>query len=130
MAGGFFLLTILCGVFAQGFVSQRLINFSNAAETATNILAHKSLFQLGFTAYIIEMACQVITAALFYVLLVPVSKSIALTSTFLELTGCIIKTFARVFFIVALFMFAAPASLSVFNTQQSQSIALRLLKIK
>jgi hypothetical protein len=47
MAGGFFLLTILCGVFAQGFVSQKLINFSDAAATATNILAHKSLFQLG-----------------------------------------------------------------------------------
>src|SRR5438132_6150665 len=93
MAGLFFLLTILGGIFAQGFVSERLIDFTNAAATATNILTHKSMFQLGFTVYLIEMACQVATAALFYVLLRPVSKSIALTAAFLELTGCIIKGF-------------------------------------
>src|SRR5882672_5072305 len=104
LAGGFFLLTILLGVFAQGFVSERLIDFSDAAATATNILAHRGLFQLAFTVYLIEMACQIATAALFYVLLRPVSKSVALSAAFLELTGCVIKTFARVFFIVPLFV--------------------------
>src|SRR6266705_260129 len=104
MTGLFFLLTILTGIFAQGFVSKRLIVFADAAATATNILAHRGLFQLAFTVYLIEMACQIATVALFYVLLRPVSKSIALSAAFLELTGCIIKTFARVFFIVPLFV--------------------------
>ena len=31
--GLFFLLTILTGIFAQGFVSERLISFSDAAAT-------------------------------------------------------------------------------------------------
>src|SRR2546428_4216447 len=128
MAGLFFLLTILAGIFAQGFVSERLIDFGDAAATATNILSHKSLFQLGFTVYLIEMACQVATAALFYVLLRPVSKSVALSSAFLELTGCVIKTFARVFFIVPLFVLeaanssAAVSVLSGFSTQQLQGL--------
>src|SRR5438067_1413359 len=87
MAGLFFLLTILGGIFAQGFVSERLIDFTNAAATATNILTHKSMFQLGFTVYLIEMACQVATAALFYVLLIPVSKCIAFTAALLGLVG-------------------------------------------
>ena len=52
MTGMFFLLTIIAGTFAQGFVSERLIVFSDAAATATNILAHKGLFQLGFTVYL------------------------------------------------------------------------------
>src|SRR5204863_2169023 len=129
MAGLFFLLTILGGIFAQGFVSERLIDFTNAAATATNILTHKSMFQLGFTVYLIEMACQVATAALFYVLLRPVSKSIALTAAFLELTGCIIKAFARVFFIIPLFVLGGAPALSAFTAQQSQSVALLLLKI-
>ncbi len=129
MAGLFFLLTILGGIFAQGFVSERLIDFTNAAATATNILTHKGMFQMGFTVYLIEMACQVATAALFYVLLRPVSKSVALTAAFLELTGCIIKAFARVFFIIPLFVLGGAPALSAFTAQQSQSVALLLLKI-
>jgi len=137
MAGLFFLLTILAGIFAQGFVSERLVVFGDAVATATNILAHKSLFQLGLTVYLIEMASQVVTAALFYVLLRPVSKSVALSAAFLELTGCIIKTFARVFFIVPLFVLGGTHSsdsgiasvLSGFSMQQLQGLALLLLKL-
>jgi hypothetical protein len=133
LAGGFFLLTILLGVFAQGFIAERLIVSGDAAATATNILAHRGLFQLGFTLYLIEMACQIATVALFYVLLRPVSKSVALSAAFLELTGCVIKTFARVFFIVPLFVLGGTNSgvsvLSGFSTQQLQGLALLLLKV-
>jgi hypothetical protein len=127
--GLLFLLTILGGVFAQGLVSERLIDFKDAAATANNILAHKGLYQLGFTVYLIEMACQISTAALFYVLLRPVSRSIALLAAFLELSGAIIKTFARVFFIVPLFVLGGTSALSAFTTEQSQSIALLLLRV-
>src|SRR5437667_4088296 len=51
-----YLVLIISGVYAQGFVSNRLIDFSSAATTANNILAHKGLFQLGFTVFLIEMA--------------------------------------------------------------------------
>src|SRR5213080_4123708 len=129
ITGVLYLLTILTGIFAQGFVSGRLVVDGDAAATATNILTHRGLFQLGFTVYLIEMACQIVTAALFYVLLRPVSKSVALTAAFLELTGCIIKAFARVFFIIPLFVLGGAPALSAFTAQQSQSIALLLLKI-
>jgi len=129
MAGVFYLLTILAGIFAQGFVSERLLVFGDSAATATNILTHRGLFQLGFTVYLIEMACQIVTVALFYVLLRPVSKSVALSAAFLELTGCIIKTFARVFFIVPLFVLGGAPALNGFSMQQLQGLALLLLKV-
>ena len=129
MAGLFFLLTILTGLFAQGFVSERLIDFSDAAATATNILAQRSLFQLGLTVYLIEMACQVAMMALFYLLLRPVSKSIALVSTFWGLTGCVIKTFARVFYIAPLFLLGGSPAFSGFSAAQLQQLALMLLRI-
>ena len=129
MTGLFFLLTILAGIFAQGFVSERLIDFSDAAATATNILAHKSLFQLGFTVYLIEMTCQVVTAVLLYQLLKPVNRTVALLALFLEVTGCIIKTFARVFYIAPLFVLGRRAALAGFSVEQLQSVALILLKV-
>lgn len=129
MTGLFFLLTILAGIFAQAFVSERLIDFHDAGTTATHILAHKGLFQMGFTVYLIEMACQITTAVLFYQLMKPVNRTVALLALFLEVTGCIIKTFARVFFIAPLFALGHPAALAGFSAEQLQSVALILLNV-
>jgi len=131
--GLLFLGTILGGVFAQGFVSERLIDFSNATNTANNILAHQGLFQLGFTVYLIEMACNVATAALWYVLLRPVNRSTALVAAFIDLGGAVIKTFARVFFIAPLWVLlragGASPVLQGFTPEQVHSIALILLRV-
>ena len=129
MTGLFFLLTILGGIVAQGFVSERLIDFSSAATTATNIQTNQKLFEMGFTVYLIEMACQVAMTALFYELLRPVSKTISLLSAFWGLTGCVIKTFARVFYIAPLFVLGGARALSGFGAEQLQSVALVLLKV-
>src|SRR5439155_4437990 len=128
MTGLFFLLTILTGIFAQGFVSERLIDFSNAAATATNILTHKGLFQLGFTVYLIEMACQVATAVLFYQLLKPVNRTVALLALLLELTGCIVKIVARVFYIAPLSVLSGPAALQGVGPEQLPEIADILIR--
>ena len=64
--GLFHLTVILGGVVAQGLISNRLITFSSAATTATNILANRNLFQLSFTIFLIEMAANVATTTLFY----------------------------------------------------------------
>ena len=125
------LVLIISGVFAQGFVSNRLIDFSNATTTANNILAHQGLFRLGFTVYLIEMACNVANTALWYVLLRPVNRSVALVAAFIDLAGAVFKTFARVFFIAPLWVLLHTGSpvLSGFTSEQVQSIALILLRV-
>jgi len=129
MAGLFSLLTILGGLFAQGYVSNQFTTLRDAAVTATNILAHKGLFQLGLTVFLIEMACNVAMTALYYVMLRPVSQSLAVVATFWNLTACIMKTFARVFFIAPVYVLGNSSVLSAFTTEQLQQIALVLLRI-
>ncbi|MBZ5688590.1 MAG: DUF4386 domain-containing protein [Acidobacteriia bacterium] len=129
ITGAFYLLTILTGVFAQGFVSGSLVVDGDAAATATNILTHKNLFQLGFAVYMIEMVCQIAITALFYGLLKPAGRSVSLLAAFLGLAGCIIKTFSRVFFIAPLFVLGGAHYLSVFSAQQLQALALLFLKV-
>src|SRR6266567_4781334 len=91
IAGVLYLLTMPTGIFAQFFVSGRLV-VDDPATTAANILTHKQLFQLSFTVYLVEMACQVATTSLFYNLLEPVSRSVSLLAAFFGLVGCTIKT--------------------------------------
>ena len=129
LSGVFFLLTIVGGIIAQGFISERLINFGDAAATANNILANKGLFQIGFTIYLIEMACQLVAAVLIYRLLRPVNRTLALLMLLFELTGIVIKTFARVFYITPLFVLDGGPSLGGMDGAQLQSISLLLLKV-
>src|SRR6266404_1564418 len=129
LAGGFFLLTILLGVFAQGFISERLVVSGDAAATATNILTHRFLFQLGFAVYLIEMACNIAMTAFFYDLLKPVSRRLSLLAAFFSLVGISIKTISRLFYIAPLLVLGGSQYLSVFSAEQLQALALLFLKV-
>jgi Domain of unknown function (DUF4386) len=129
ITGVFFLLTIIAGIIAQGLISERIIVFSDAAATVTNISTQRNLFELGFTIYLVEMACQVAVTALFYELLRPVSKSVSLLAAFWGLTGCVIKTFARVFYLAPLFVLDHATVLRGFTQEQLQALVLLLLRV-
>jgi hypothetical protein len=129
ITGALYLLTMVTGIFAQMFVSGSLVVSGDASATATNILAHKSLFQAGFAVYLIEMASQITITALFYGLLKPAGRTVSLVAAFLGLTGCVIKTFSRLFYIAPLFVLGGAHYLSVFSTEQLQALALLFLKV-
>jgi Domain of unknown function (DUF4386) len=125
-----YLLYVAAGVYAQGFISDRLVVLRSAATTSANILAHQSTYTLGLTVYLIEMAGQIATVVLFYQLLKPVSRTGAMLAAAFELTGCGIKTFSRLFYFAPLLVLGAAApSLSAFNKDQLDAISLVLLRI-
>jgi hypothetical protein len=129
-AGAVYLLYVIAGIYAQAFVSDRLIVFSSAATTAANIVAHQATYRLGFTVYLLEMAGQIATAVLFYQLLKPVSRTGAMLAAVFELTGCGIKIFSRLFYLAPLFVLGSGTlSLSAFSKEQLDSISLLLLRI-
>ena len=129
-AGAIYLLYVIAGVYAQTFISDRLVVFGDAARTTSNILANQSLYRLGFTIYLVEMAGQVATVVLFYQLLKPVSRTGAMLAAAFELIGCGIKIFSRLFYFAPLFVLGGGvSSLSVFNKEQLDAIVLLLLRI-
>jgi len=129
-AGAIYLLYVIAGVYAQTFISDRFVVFGDAARTTTNILANQSLYRLGFTIYLVEMAGQIATVVLFYQLLKPVSRTGAMLAAAFELIGCGIKIFSRLFYFAPLFVLGGSvSSLSVFSKEQLDAIVLLLLRI-
>lgn len=128
-AGAFYLATILTGVFAQGFISARLVVPGDAAATASNILSHDGLYRLGFAIYMIEMVCQIIMTVLIYDLLKPVNRSVSLLAAVLGLVGCGIKTISRLFYFAPLLVLGGTHYLSVFSGEQLSAISLLSLRV-
>jgi uncharacterized protein DUF4386 len=124
-----YLVVILGGVVAQLFITESLVIPNDAATTAANIVANKSLYRLAFTIFMLEMAAQVAVSVLFYDLLKPVNRSVARLSAIFGLTASGIKTMARVFFYAPLIVLSGAPYLSVMEPAQLEALALVFLKI-
>jgi hypothetical protein len=124
-----YLFVIVAGITAQGFIADRLVVSNDAAKTATNILANKSLYRLGYTFFMLEMVAQVAVSALFYDLLKPVNRSLARLSAIIGLTGAGIKTFARLFYYAPLILLGGASYLSTFSPAQLETISLAFIRI-
>jgi hypothetical protein len=98
------LLTVLGGIYALIYVGDRLIVWRDPAATAANILAHRTLYLSAVAVFLVEMAFSIATTALFYVLLAPAGRGLALVTLCLGMIGCGIKTFARVLFAAPLYV--------------------------
>jgi Domain of unknown function (DUF4386) len=128
IAGVFYLLEMLTGGFAL-FVAVRLFVSDDAAATATNILAHESLFRLGFAANLIQFACYIAVTALFYDLFKPVNRSLSLLAAFFSLVGCAIGAVSCLFYLAPLVVLGRAQYLSLFKLEQLQALALMFVKL-
>ena len=124
-----YLFVIIAGITAQVFIADRLVVRDDAARTAANILANRSLYRLGFTIFMLEMVAQVAVSALYYDLLKPVNRSVARVSAIIGLTGSGIKTFARLFYYAPLILLGGASYLSVIEPVQLEALALASIKI-
>jgi hypothetical protein len=129
IAGLIYLITIVTGIFGLGFVRGRLVVDGDAAATATNILAHESLFRLGFVAVLVGTASYVAVTALLYALLKPVNPSLSLHAAFFSLVGCAVWALGCVFNLAQFVVLGGEQYLSVFKPEQLQALALMLLKL-
>src|SRR5215475_2527301 len=78
IAGILFLLSFVGGGFGEAYAPSKLIVSADAAATVKNIIAHDLLFRMGFAGYLVEAMCDIALTLIFYVLLRPVHKGIAL----------------------------------------------------
>jgi hypothetical protein len=128
MGGVFYVLMAVSGGLAT-FARRGLIVSGDAATTAANILAHQSMYLLGFAGDLLVVASYLAVTALFYRLLKPVSRAVALTAALFSLTGCAIQGFALIFQLAPLTVLGGAPYLGVFRVEQLQALAFMFLKL-
>ena len=120
----YFLTAILGELFLKGIVVD-----GDAAATATNILAHQSLFRLGLATGLISTALYIAVTARFYELFKPVNRSLSLLAAFFSLVGCAILAFSSLFQLAPLVVLGGGPYLSVFKVEQLRALALLFLEL-
>jgi Domain of unknown function (DUF4386) len=126
--GVLYLIIIAAGLFAEVLGRDRLIVASNAAATATNIVAHESLFRFGIVADLITFLLAIVLTMILYVLLKPVNSNLALLTVLLNLVQDAIGGINALNTYRPLQLLGGADYLKVFTREQLQAMALLSLK--
>ena len=129
VAGAFYLLAGLTSVIGGMYIPGKLVVAGNAASTANAILAHKHLFELGFSVMLIAVVCSIVLTALFYDLFKPVNKTLSLTAAFFHLVGLAILGIASLLQLAPLVVLEGGHYLNVFRPEQVQALAYLFLQL-
>ena len=87
LTGVMYLAVIVCAGFSQGYVRANLYLPGDAVTTATNILENEGLFRLGLVADLMAFILDAVISVMFYKLLKPFGKTLALVSSSLRLVA-------------------------------------------
>jgi len=80
----------------------RLVRVNDAAATATNILAHDTLFRLGFAGNLIAVAAYLVVTALLYQIFAAVDKNVSLVAALMSAAGCLLIAVGSALYITVL----------------------------
>ena len=120
-------LSIVGGGFGEAYAPSHIIVSADAAATARNVTT-SPLFRLGFAGYLVEAVCDVALALMFYVLLRPAGRTLALFSAFLGLVSTAVFAGGEAFYFAPSLVLSGADYLRAFSSDQLNAFALLSLK--
>ena len=127
IAGLLYLVIIVSGIFAEFFVRTGLIVSGETAVTVNNISVSLGLFRLGIASDIIMILSDVAIALIFYHLLKPVNKSLAMLAAFFRLIQAAILGANLLSLFKVVQIVKGTAYLSDFSSNQLNSLVMMYL---
>ncbi len=128
IAGFLYLLFIVTCAFAV-VVQSKFIVSGDAVATASNIMACKWLFRIGFLTELLSAVLFILSAWALYVLLKPVNKNLALLFVLLNLGGVAIECINMLNQFAALLLLSGADYLKVFPVDRLQALAMLFLNL-
>jgi hypothetical protein len=131
IAGFLFLATFVAGGFGEGYAPAQLIVSNDAAATVANLRAHEILYRISFATYLVEALCDIALALIFYVLLKPVSRGLALLAAFFGVLSTALYAACEIFYfgLPHLLLVGGDTYLKAFSHDQIDSLVLLSLKL-
>lgn len=126
--GIFLILTMIGGWFGEMYVPS-VIMTGDAATTAVQLRQNDGLLRLGFAAYLVEAFSDVVLAWLFYVLLKPVHRDLALLSAFFGLVSMSLFAVTQMFYFSAPMFVGGSRYLAAFSPEQRAALASVFLSL-
>jgi hypothetical protein len=103
IGGVLYLIIIIVGIFDEAFVRNRIIVSGDATATAANIGSLESLWRFGIAAEFLLLICGIALTLIFFVLLRPVSRDLALLAVFFNLVSLAVEAAVQLYLLGALF---------------------------
>ena len=124
IGGVLYLLIILIGAVGEAVVRGSIVVPGDPTATATNLRSMEWLWRLGVAGEIVLLTCATALALIFYVLVRPVSRDLALLTVFFNLICIAIEGVAAVSLAAALLPTMNAAYLSAFTPEQLNVMAM------
>jgi hypothetical protein len=129
IAGVLYVIIIALALFAPFPVAPSWLLRGDVSATLTKILVSKSLYSLGGVAELIVYACDLGVALIFYELLKPVSKSLALLALFFRLTFVAIASTNVLNHFAPLLLMSGAEYLASLNPDQLRTLAVTFIRL-
>jgi Domain of unknown function (DUF4386) len=128
IGGVMYLIIIVTGLFGEMFVRDKLVVSGDATATATNIMASQVLWRAGVAGDLIMHVCDVPLMLIFYVLLRPVNKTLALLAVLFNLVQTAALVAYKLTLLVALFLLGSADYLKAFEPRQLHALMYLFIK--
>jgi hypothetical protein len=128
IGGVLYLIIIAAGMFGELFVRGPLIVSGNAAATASHIPESIALWRAGIAGDIVMHMCDIGVMLVFYVLLSPVNRNIALFALLSNVVQTSVLVANKLNLLIPTFLLGDAEYLKAFTPQQLQALAYVSLK--
>lgn len=129
IAGAIYLSMVVTGPFSLMYVPSKLIARGNATATASNILAHETMFQLAVIAGLIGSVIFIWLAIALYRLFEAVNKTQALLLVGFVLVSATVGFIDELNNLAALILFRGGEFLSVFSREQLNALGMLFIRL-
>ncbi len=123
IGGILYLIIIVAGIFGELFVRNKLIVSGDATATANNIMSSQLLWRIGIAGDLIMHVCDVPLALIFYILLKPVNKNLALFAVLFILIQSAVMVATKLNLFTPLFLLGSADYLKSFEPHQLQALS-------
>ncbi len=129
IGGILYLIIIVAGLFGEAFARGTLIVSGDATATANNIMASQFLWRVGIAGDLIMHVCDVPLVLVFYVLLKPVNRHLALLAVLFNLIQTSVLIANKLTLLMSLFLLGSADYLKAFEPRQLHALTYLSVKL-